>query len=141
MEHPTHGTQLLLGDAYDVYTAIAQVITVTPPGLSSPPIPIVHHDLTGVKKKIPSALSDVGSVTARIYLDPDDDGHAELLALALSKEIAPWRITFPATAGMTVRDWDFEGYVGGYEPGEAASNDGVLEATITIEVTNTPALT
>lgn len=138
MEHPTHGTQLQLGDEYDVYTAIAQVITVTPPSLTTPPIPIVHHDLTGTKKKLPTALSDVGAVTARIYLDPDDAGHAELLALAVSKDVVPWRIVFPST--VTADTWDFDGYVAGYEPAEAPANDGMLEATITIEVTNTPVL-
>lgn len=139
MERPAHGTELQLGDASGVYVAIAQVIEVTPPSITSPPIVMSHHDLTSVKRKLPSALSDVGPVTARIYLDPDDAGHAELLALALSKEEVPWRIVYPTA--ITANTWDFDGYVAGYEPNAAVSNDGVLEATITIEVADLPALT
>lgn len=136
MRRPTHGTLLQLGDAYDVFTNIAQVITLTPPGLTAPPIVMRDHDMEEVAEKIPQALSDVSSVTARVYLDPQNATHEELYALARSKEVSPWKVVLPSSGG----EWNFDGWVGGFEVGEASANDGVLEATITIEVVGVPEL-
>lgn len=137
MRNPTHGTQLQLGDEYGYYVTIAQVISVPPPGLTTETIELADHDMTEAKQYLPAALSDIQPPAARIYLDPQDSGHQELYDLAKSKEIVPWRIVLPGGAGT----WAFNGHVAGYEPDEAAANDGVLEADITLQPTSVPTLT
>jgi len=128
---PAHGTLLQIGDDYGYYTTVAQVQTVTPPGYTTGTIVLADHDMTTVKEKLPEGLSEVSEMPARIYWDPADASHDELIALAQSKDIVPWKIIFPNSAGTVA----FNGFVSSFQPDAAAASDGMVEADINIVAT------
>lgn len=112
MRLPTHGTQLQIGDEYDYFTTVAQVQELTPPGYTTGVIVLADHDMTDIKQKLPEALSDVTAMPAKIYWDPDDLSHTELVALAKSKDIVPVQIVAPA-GGFTI---GFTGFISSFQP-------------------------
>lgn len=136
----THGTLLQLSDgaaSNPQYTTIAHVRNMTPPPISVAAVEMADHDMESTKMYFPAGLGDIGEAEFEIYLDPQDAGHEELYALAKSRSIEDWRIVLPNSAGQ----WDFTAYVGKFEIGDIDANDGVLEATLSLQATDTPELT
>lgn len=135
----THGTLLQLSDgaASPTYTTIAQVRNMGVPPLSTAVTELADHDMTDSKEYLPAGLADVGGAPFEVYLDPQNAGHQELYTLAKSRERNDWRIVLPDSAGQ----WDFEAFVTGFEVGDIDANDGVLEATITLQATAAPVMT
>lgn len=140
MRRQTHGTLLQLSDgnaSNPQYTTIAQVRTMTPPPISTPAVELADHDMVGTKMYLPAGLGDIGEAEFEIYLDPQDTGHIQLEALARSRSIEDWRIVLPNSGGQ----WDFAAYVGKFEVGDIDANDGVLEASLSLQATETPVMT
>jgi hypothetical protein len=123
---PTHGTQLQIGDEYDYYTTVAQVQELTPPGYSTGTIVLADHDMTDIKEKLPEGLSEVTAMPAKIYWDPEDLSHMELVALAKSKDIVPIKIIGPNGAF----EIDFEGFISKFQATGFNASSGVAEADI-----------
>lgn len=131
----THGTLLQLSDgaaSNPQYTTIAHVRSVTPPPLSTASVELADHDMDNTKMYLPAGLSDLGEAEFLVYLDPQDEGHQELIALAKAKSTEDWRIVLPESAGQ----FDGPAYVSKFEIGDIDANDGVLEATFALQATD-----
>lgn len=136
----THGTLLQLSDgaASDpTYTTVAHVRNVTPPPRSTAAVELADHDMASDKMYLPAGLSDLGEGGVEIYLDPQNAGHIAIEELSRTKTTEDWRIVLPDSGGQ----WDFSGYISKFEVGDIDANDGVLEATLAIQATDSPAMT
>lgn len=131
----THGTLLQLSDgaaSNPVFTTIAHVRTMIPPPVSVAAVELADHDMPRTKMYLPAGLADLGEAEFGLYLDPQNAGHQQLMALAKSHDIEDWRIVLPDSAGQ----FDGPAYVGKFEVGDIDANDGVLEATFSLQATD-----
>jgi len=100
----------------------ADILDMTPPGLSRESIDTTHQGTTGAKEFIPADLYDGGELQFDIHFQPGTnppiDGAVETIT-----------ITYPDST-----TWAFSGFMTGYEP--TAPLEGKMTATVTIKVTD-----
>ena len=137
----SHGIVLKMSDmaATPVFTAIAQIISLTPPGWQRGETEAVDHDLTAAKEYLNDALYEQGEVTFGIHWDPAHATHDEttgLIEAAVSGDPTDFQIIFPDT-GAT--QFDFSAFVR-FQPGSFDANAGKMTADVTLRPTGTIAV-
>lgn len=135
----THGTLLQLSDgaaSNPTFTTIAHVRSVKPPSIERGITELADHDMSATKMYLPNGLGGLGAVDFDIYLDPQDAGHETLLELASGVTVEDWKIVLPGGAGT----WEFSGFITKYDPQPVDADDGVLEATLSLQPSDTPVL-
>ena len=141
MRRNAHGTFLKMSDmaATPVFTTIAQVIAVTPPGISRGTIDVEDHDMTGAAERLADALYKGKPVTLTIHHDPAEATHADttgLMSVVKSGVLTNFQLIFPTAVS---KQFDFAAFVTDFQPGSAEANTGKLTADI--ELTPSGAIT
>ncbi len=136
MRISAHGIILKMSDmgATPVFTAIAQIISLTPPGWERGEAEAVDHDLTTAKEYLNDALYEQGEVTFGIHWDPADATHDEttgLIEVATSGDATDFQIIFPDT---NATQFDFSAFVR-FRPGSFDANAGKMTADVTLRPT------
>jgi len=112
----------------DTFATIAQVRTITGPGLAMDTVDVTTHDSTGAWREFVAGLIALGEVSLDVVFDPDNAGHIGLRTdLVARQEIRGFQIVFPDSTATT---WSFDGMVTNITP--EATVDGALEAAVTI---------
>lgn len=101
----------------------AEILDVTPPGVSRESIQTSHMGTTIAHDFIPSKLVDWGELSVELQFDPGDDP-------PINTDPEEIIITFPNSAATT---WTFQGFMTGYEP--SAPLEDKMTASATIKVT------
>lgn len=117
----------------EAFTALAEVIDITPPSDNIDVIEITHLSSPNRTKEFITGLNDPGECALTVNFLPgeaDDDAIQALRGLTSPKN---FQITFPAISGNPAVKWTFAGYLTGYEP-TVPINDR-MTANIRIKVT------
>ncbi|WP_033818882.1 phage tail tube protein [Kitasatospora sp. MBT63] len=129
------GTQLKRGDGGgpEVYTAVANVTSISPPGLSRETLDVTTHGSPNGWMEFIGGLKDGGEVSADVNYDPSE--HDSLIDDFEDSEPRSWQIVFPDDATTT---WTFDAILTGLEPD--APYDDKLTASLTWKVSGKPVL-
>jgi hypothetical protein len=140
MTIPSHGTLLKVGDGAtptEVFTTIAKIKDISGPTFNRG----THDASTQTTDwgEIVPGLKMGGQVTFDINLIPTDASHDEstgLLKDLIDGTKRNMQLVFPDPSSTT---WQFAAYVLNFEPD--APVDGLLTASLTVEITGDPAPT
>ena len=140
---PAINTLLKLGNAGspESYTLIANVGDITGPSYGATIVDVTSHSTSIPWREKITTLLDGGQVTFKLFFIPGDAGHKLLLATFYNRGAAgqaagvppQWSITYPDPSATTVY---FTGFISKFPV--TATVAGVLEATVTIDVTGEP---
>lgn len=127
------GTQLLRGDGGtpEIFTAIANVTSISGPSLSRETIDVTAHDSPDGWTEFVGGLKDAGEVSADINYDPSK--HDTLVADFDDDEPRNYQLVFPDST-----TWSIQAILTGFEP--EAPYDDKLAASLTFKVTGKPTL-
>ncbi|QDV34014.1 phage tail tube protein [Tautonia plasticadhaerens] len=137
---PHAGTTLETSPDDTTYTAVAQLISITPPGTEREAVET--SDLAaGAKTFRGSKKYDAGELELAITYDPKLASHATLEGLRTSGNTIYWRITLN-DMDTTATIAKFSGFVTGFEVDEVNRDDeDNVTATLTVKVTGAITLT
>lgn len=128
-----YGTVFAVGDGGgpEVFTAIAEVLTVPFPGFSRDMLDATHMASTGKFREFVAGLRDGGEMSITLNFVPGDASSDLLFNKADDDTASNFKITFP-----NAEAWTFAGFLTGIS-GEAP-HDGKITATATFRVTGKP---
>lgn len=129
--------QLGNGSSPEVYATLANVSSITGPGLSANVVDVTSHSSSTPWREKITTLLDAGDVTFDLFFVPNDTGHKALLTLFTSRGSgvpSPFALSFPTTPSRTV--WTFDGWVSKFSTSEPVDN--VIKASLTITITGAP---
>jgi len=119
-------------DGGTTYTTIAEVVSISGPGLSAEAIDVTSHDSPEGWREYVGGLKDGGEVTFDINFIPGNTTHAEL-AGRIGAYVDTFQLVFPDNTA-----WTFDALITGFEPQENV--DGKLSASVTLKITGKPTL-
>lgn len=130
------GVQLKRGDGAtptEVFTAIADLTSLNPPGMSRETIDVTSHDSVDAWMEFLGGLKDGGEVSADINYQPA----VHDVLVADFEDAAPrnYQVVFPDTAATT---WQFAAILTGFEP--EVPYDDKATASLTWKVSGKPDL-
>lgn len=127
-------TTMARGDGADpeVFSAIANVNSITGPGLSRETIDVTAHDSPNQYMEFLGGLIDPGEVSFDVNYDPSE--HDSLVDDLEATDPINYELTFPE--GTT---WGFPAILTGFEP--QAPYDDKLAASLTFKVSGKPTIT
>lgn len=130
--HIGHGTTLSIDIAGGTsWTAIGQILSITPPALSREEINITTLDDT-IQYKLPSDPEDVGELTFELAWDVNATNPTILETATLGRNIvATWKITYPSSTSSKVAT--FTGWIKNFTPQEVSGKDAIkLQITVVL---------
>ena len=137
-KYGAYGTKLYRGTSA-AGTLIAQVSSISGPGLSLDTEDVTSHDSTGAWEEVVGTILRSGEVSLDLVYDPANATHkyasGGLLHDLVSRAAVAYTLEFPDTAGT---EWAFNALVTGFEPD--APVDGALTATAKMKITGQPTL-
>lgn len=130
------GTELRRGDgeASESFVAIAEVTSISGPGLSRETIDVTSHQSPGQWMEFLGGLKDGGEVSFDINYDPDQ--HDTLTDDFNDSAPRNYELAWPTTPETV---WDFAAILTGFEP--EGPYDDKLSASVTLKVSGQPTLT
>lgn len=133
------GTLLKRGDGGgpEVFTTIAEVRSITGPGLTTDTIDVTNHDTSQGYREFISGLQDGGEFSFDINYIPSNATHNNTTGLLRAfdqKTINNYRLVFPDAT-----TWNFRGLV--RQVSITAPIDGQLTASVAVKVSGKPTLT
>lgn len=140
-KYAAFGTALEMGDGAtptELFTEIAQVKTISGPGLKLDTEGVTTHDSTDAWEEVVPTVLRSGEISLDIVYDPADATHDATTGLASkmeSKDVVNFKLIFPDTANTT---WELAAVVTGFEPDAAV--DGMLAASVTLKITGAPTI-
>lgn len=118
---------------------IAQVQSISGPGLSLDTEDVTSHDSTNAWEEVVATILRSGEISLDIVYDPAGATHKNssggLLYDMTSRTSTTYSIVFSDTGTTT---WSFTAFVTGFEPD--APHDGKLAATVKLKLTGEPTL-
>ena len=128
-----YGTTFSIGTsgASPVYTAVAQVTSVTPPNYARDAIETTHMTSLGSFREFIPGLMDAGEATIEINFIASA---TDTIIAAMEAGVGNFKITFPNAV-----DWMFTAIVTAYSVTAPLADK--MSATITLKVTGEPTLT
>ena len=114
----------------------ANVTNIGGPGLAVDTEDVTTHDQTTAWEEVVATIIRSGEVSLDIVYDPAAATHDAATGLVYrleDKVYSFFKLIFPDDT-----EWEFSGYVTGFEPG--APVDGALTATVKIKITSQPTL-
>lgn len=131
------GVQLQRGDGAEpeVFTAIADVTSLNPPGMSRETIDVTSHDSPDAWMEFLGGLKDPGEVSADINYQPSE--HDVLVGDFEDKAPRNYKIVFPDD-DVDPTTWSFKALLTGFEP--EVPYDDKASASLTFKVTGKPTL-
>lgn len=132
-----HTARLKRGNAAspEIFTQVAQVLSISGPGISRDTIDSTDADATNDWRTFIASYIDGGEVTLEVNLDLDNATHGSpsgFLGDFADTTLRNYQVTFPDTSPVSV--WAFTGKVTGTEPGNP--HDGMSTMSITYKVTS-----
>lgn len=115
------------GAVTEAFTAIPEIKTFSGPGGSASVIDVSDLDSTGKEKRM--GLKDEGQLQFTINYIPGNAVHAGLRTDRTNRTLRNFQMVFTDTTATT---WTFSAYVLGFSV--AGAVDGVVEATVTLEI-------
>lgn len=120
-------------------TTIAQVTSISGPGLSLDVEDVTTHDSTAAWEEVVATILRSGEITLDIVYDPAAATHSAtaggLIADMVARTAQTYSLIFTDTANT---EWTFSAFVIGFEPD--APHDGALTASVTMKITGQPTL-
>ena len=117
----------------EVYTAIAEVMNITPPPYARETQDATHMSSTDGYREFISGLRDAGEVALELNYIPGGAAQTSLLADFDSDALVNYRIVFPTSPQQTVT---FAGLVTGFSP--EAPLEGKQTVSVTFKVSGKP---
>lgn len=117
-----------------VYTVLAEVTSITPPGMTRETIDVTHLTSDDQFKEFIGSLAEAGEATLSLNYIPSASD-ALMTAFTTDHGAGSFQITFPK-GDFTMT---FNGVVTGYEPGEIVV-DGKLTASMTVKASGKPVI-
>lgn len=114
-----------------VYTAIAEVVSFTPPSIVFGETQTTHLNTPGAMHTFRPTLADPGEVPATINYIPGGTEDAAIRAM-FDRSIRPFEIEYPNGARV-----QFKGFARNFEPSEVEL-ESLLQANFTIRVSGKP---
>jgi predicted secreted protein len=135
---PAINTFLQLGNGAspEVFTTVANVSSITGPGLSLNVVDVTSHSTAVPWRQKIGILLDQGDLTFDCYFIPNDAGHQALMAQFVTRNTTDWQLSFPTTPTRTV--WGLHGFISKFSMSEPVDN--VVKAQLTITGTGIPAI-
>lgn len=126
-----HGSSFAIGDGAspEVFTPLAEVISITPPSDSLDIIDATNMDSADATREFIVGLRDPGECSIEMNFIPGSDADDDIQAFRDGRVAKNCRIIFPNNVS-----WTFAGILTGYEP--AVPLDDKMTATVTIKVTS-----
>jgi predicted secreted protein len=128
-----HGSKFRVGDGAspEVFTAIAEVTSITPPSITRDVIDATNADSPdGWREHIPG-LKDGGEVSIEGNFIPGGTGDQQLIVAQLDTFARSYQIEFP-----NGEIWDFKAFCTAYEP--SAPFDDKMTFSATFKVSGKP---
>lgn len=129
----------------ETFDAIAGITEIGGPGFSRDIVDATAHDSPGAFEEVVRTIIRTGELSVTINYNPNHATHSGdptpatgglgLLAKLVSGDLTNFQMEFPTDPAV---EWDFEGYVTGFEPG--APYDDLLSADVTIKLSGQPTL-
>lgn len=113
------------GATAGTFVAVAEIVAITPPGLTRGAVEATHLKSPGRTKEFIPGLFETGEASFTLNFEPDV--YDTILDEAALVDGGNYRITFPDTSTLT-----FEGFFTGLTPPEL-TGEGKMEATATIK--------
>lgn len=127
----TFGIAVKRGDGAspEVFTAIAELLDVTGPGLDSLMLDATSHDsANNARDKIAAKIVDAGQVSMNLHFLPASTGHKALITDMYAFTRRNFKLTFPDSPAT---EWPFTALIQHIEPaapfGDKLTFDVVLE--------------
>jgi predicted secreted protein len=114
-------------------TTVALVSDINGPGMKGDTIDVTNHDNPDNYKQFIVGLKEGGDVKAKIYFDPAETTHTDLISAFEARSLDSWAIV-PPVAGVT--GWTFTGVLTQFD--SKFKVNGPMEADITIKVSGKP---
>jgi predicted secreted protein len=131
---PGKGTELKL-DISSVFTAIAQVVNLTPPSMEMGTSETTH--LASTWREYISSIPDGGEIELTIEYDSASSTHASLWSKFTGGAVESWQVVFNDVGDTLVA---FSGIITGFEFDEVAV-DNVVTATVKVKITGAVTIT
>jgi hypothetical protein len=117
----------------EVFTAIAEVKSLSGPNLSAAVIDVTNMDSTNRTREFITSLIDPGELTFQINFLPGNVGQKGIFNDMVAGTRRNYKITWSDAAGTT---WTFAGLVTSFQPSSALEE--ALSASLTVKVTGLP---
>ena len=114
------------------WTAIAQILDITPPGITMEPLDVTTLDSTFTEYR-PVEVEDNGELQFQLAFDWDLAGHQDFNTHVISGTDAAWKCTPPGNSGTNL--FTFKGFVTSTAPGSITPK-GLQTMTITVKLTS-----
>lgn len=119
------------GSTAGTYVDIAEVVSITPPGVTREAVEATHLKSPDAYKEFIAGLKEAGEASITLNFVP---AASDAVFTAFDADSGKYQITFPN--GVMLR---FDGFFTAYNPPELTS-EGKMEATATIKATGKPTL-
>lgn len=119
------------GGSPQAYTAIAEVVSFTPPGATFGEVQTTHLGTPGAMHTYRPTLADPGEVPCTMNYVPGGTEEAAMLAL-FDRSTRSFEIEYPNGARV-----QFQGFARNFEPGEVALEE-LMQVSFTIRVSGKP---
>lgn len=120
------------GTSGGTMTAVAQVNSISGPGLARDTIDVTDMDSTERWREFVGGLKDGGEVSLDVSFDPDHADVTNWLADINTDTAGYYQIVFPDTTS-----WGFSALMTGFEPSDPMEDK--MTATVTYKITGKPA--
>lgn len=118
------------GATVEVFTTVAEVKSISGPGLSMETIDATHMESPNAFRELLPSFKSAGEVTLEMNFLPANANQQGFVTDFQNRTKRNWKLVFPDTATTT---WSFAGYITGFAP--SAAVDSILTASATIAVT------
>jgi len=120
-------------------TAVAQVTSISGPGLSLDTEDVTSHDSTGGWEEVVATILRSGEISLDIAYDPAHATHknaaAGLIGDMVARAATTFSLVFPDSGNTT---WSFSAFITGFEPSMPV--DGAMTASVKMKLTGQPTL-
>jgi len=135
-----YGVLLKMGNAAtpEVFTALAEVLGISGPGLSMEAVDTTHATSTNAWKTYIAGLLDAGELSVDLAFLPSDGTQDEttgLISKMVGRAAVNFEMVFPNTAGT---EWSFPCLITSFEP--TVPIEDRMTASVTLKISGEPTL-
>ena len=121
------------GATVEAFTAIAELIGLSGPGLALDTVESTHTESANAAKEYIAGLLDGGEVSADLNFLPGNATHTGLVADWQARTLRNWEVIWPDTGSTT---WSFAAFVTSYEP--SAPIEDRMTASVSLKLSGIP---
>jgi predicted secreted protein len=113
-------------------TTVALVADIDGPGMKGDTVDVTNHDNADGYKEFIVSTKEGGDVKAKLYWDPLEEVHTDLISTFEDRSLDTWSIVPP----VGTASWSFTGVITAFHTKWKAT--GAIEADLTIKVSGKP---